>query len=137
MKKGMKKSSKMEQLAEVIKSRSVGSRDSKAIAATSHEEVDEILDQADVPKTIVHRAAARHVPESELAPTAMTGAFTEARPSAPPAETKGALLVGGGRSGSLGAASQGLLAGVPSSQASASAAASARQLGVTETSPPV
>ena len=53
----------------------------------------------------MNRVAARHIPETEMPPTAMTGAFTEARPSAPGAETKGALLVGGGRSGSLGAAS--------------------------------
>ena len=54
----------------------------------------------------------------------MTGAFTEARPSA----AEGALLAGGGRSGSLGAASQGLLAGLAGSQANGSAAASAKQL---------
>ena len=59
----------------------------------------------------------------------MTGAFTEARPSAAGAE---ALLAGGGRSGSLGAASQGLLAGL-----NGSAAASAKQLGMSEITLPV
>lgn len=100
----MKKGSKMHEMTEVIKSRSKGSRDSK-ILGTSQEEVDEILEQADAPKDTVNRVAARHISETEMPPTAMTGAFTEARPSAPGVETKGALLVGGGRSGSLGAAS--------------------------------
>ena len=111
----MKKGSKMEEMTEVIKSRSKGSRDSKTLLEASQEEVDEILDQATRPKDTTNRAAARHVPESEMLPTAITGAFTEARPSAPDVETKGALLVGGGRSGSLGAASQGLLAGLAGS----------------------
>ena len=95
----------MHEMTEVIKSRSKGSRDSKTMLGASQEEVDEILEQANISKDTMNRVAARHIPETEMPPTAMTGAFTEARPSAPGAETKGALLVGGGRSGSLGAAS--------------------------------
>ena len=129
----MKKGSKMDALADAMVSRSKGS----SLVGTSQEDGKEVLEQKDIPRGTMNRSAAGKIPETGIHPTAITGAFTEARPSAPGAETKEALLVGGGRSGSLGAASQGLLAGLAGSQANASAAASARQLGIAEISQPV
>ena len=87
----MKKGSKMNELAEVIKSRS------SKVSLNSQEEGEAaaMAGRGDESRDPMNRTAAEQMTRTPMGATAMTGAFTDARPSAPGGETQGALNLAG------------------------------------------